>query len=55
MPLWWEIEWIPIVVVGIESGLETILVFSGFIRKEDVDHFPYRPNRILDSVAAIEF
>ncbi|MFQ5796728.1 MAG: HAD-IIA family hydrolase [Candidatus Bipolaricaulia bacterium] len=42
------------VVVGIESGLETILVLTGVTRREDVDRFPYRPTRIVDSVAAIE-
>ncbi|HEX9759236.1 MAG TPA: HAD-IIA family hydrolase [Nitrospiria bacterium] len=42
------------VVVGIESGLETILVLSGVTKKEDIEHFPYRPTRILDSVTSIE-
>jgi NagD protein len=39
------------VVAGIEAGLETILVLSGVTRPEDVDRFPYRPGRIVDSVA----
>jgi NagD protein len=39
------------VVAGIEAGLETILVLTGSTRKEDVSRFPYRPSRILDSIA----
>ncbi|HUD69135.1 MAG TPA: HAD hydrolase-like protein, partial [Acidimicrobiales bacterium] len=39
------------VVAGIESGLETILVMSGVTKPGDVERFPYRPGRIVDSVA----
>jgi NagD protein len=39
------------VVAGIEAGLETILVLTGSTRREDVTKFPYRPSRILDSIA----
>ena len=39
------------VVAGIEAGLETILVLTGVTRREDVERFPYRPDRIVDSVA----
>ncbi len=43
------------VVAGIEAGLETILVLCGSTRREDVRRFPFRPSRILDSIAdAIE-
>ena len=42
------------IVSGVESGMETILVLSGVTRREDVERFPYRPTRILDSVAQIE-
>jgi len=38
------------VVAGIEAGLETILVLTGSTRPEDVDRFPYRPSRILNSI-----
>ena len=41
------------VVAGIEAGMETILVLSGVTREEDVEHFPYRPTRVLPSVASI--
>jgi NagD protein len=39
------------VVAGIEAGLATVLVLSGSTRLEDVERFPFRPGRILDSVA----
>ncbi|HET6521823.1 MAG TPA: HAD-IIA family hydrolase [Geminicoccaceae bacterium] len=42
------------VVAGTESGLETILVLTGHTRREDVARFPYRPGRVLTSVAEIE-
>jgi NagD protein len=39
------------VVAGIEAGLETILVLTGVTTRAMVDRFPYRPSRIVDSVA----
>jgi NagD protein len=39
------------VIAGIEAGLETILVLSGVTTAKDVDGFPYRPSRIVDSVS----
>jgi NagD protein len=42
------------VVAGMEAGMETILVLSGVTRAEDVERFPYRPTRVLPSVAAIQ-
>ena len=41
------------VVAGIEAGLETILVLSGSTRASDVARFPYRPTRIVDSIADV--
>jgi len=38
-------------LAGIEAGLETILVLSGMTQASEVDRFPYRPSRIVDSVA----
>ena len=40
--------------VGIESGLETVLVLSGVSRREDVGRYPYRPTRVAESVAELE-
>jgi NagD protein len=42
------------VVAGIEAGLGTILVLSGVTAQADVERFPYRPDRIANSVAEIE-
>jgi NagD protein len=39
------------VIAGIEAGLATILVLTGVTRREDVERFPYRPGRVVDSVA----
>ena len=39
------------VVAGIEAGLETLLVLTGSTRASDVARFPYRPTRVLDSIA----
>lgn len=41
------------VVAGMEAGMETVLVLTGITRREEVDRFPYRPTRILASVADI--
>lgn len=40
--------------VGLESGMETILVLSGISTRESVLKFPYHPMRIADSVADIQ-
>ena len=40
--------------VGLESGLETVLVLSGVSKPEDVDRYPYRPTRVAGSVAELE-
>ncbi|WP_461024807.1 HAD-IIA family hydrolase [Thalassiella azotivora] len=39
------------VVAGIEAGLRTYLVLTGSTRREQVERFPYRPAKVLDSVA----
>ena len=39
------------IVSGLEAGLRSILVLTGSTRAEDVERFPYRPSRIVDSVA----
>jgi NagD protein len=41
------------VVAGIEAGLETILVLTGSTRAADVSRFPFRPSRVLDSIADV--
>jgi NagD protein len=39
------------VVAGLEAGLETILVLSGVATREAAERFPFRPTRIVRSVA----
>ena len=39
------------VVAGLEAGLETILVLTGVTTRDDAERFPYRPSRIVDSIA----
>jgi NagD protein len=39
------------VVAGIEAGLETILVLTGVTRKDEIARFPFRPNRVVASIA----
>jgi NagD protein len=41
------------VVAGIEAGLETVLVLTGSTRAADVARFPFRPSRVLDSIADV--
>jgi NagD protein len=43
------------IVAGIEAGLDTILVLSGSTKPADIERYPYRPGRVLNSIAeAIE-
>jgi NagD protein len=39
------------VVAGLEAGLHTILVLTGVSTMEDAERYPYRPSRIVPSVA----
>jgi NagD protein len=39
------------IVAGMEAGLETVLVLTGVTGRGMVDRFPYRPSRIVDSIA----
>ena len=41
------------VVAGIEAGLDTILVLTGSTTAADVARFPFRPGRVLDSIADV--
>jgi NagD protein len=43
------------VVAGIEAGLDTILVLTGSTSEADIQKYPFRPGRVLPSIAeAIE-
>ncbi len=39
------------IVAGLEAGLETILVLTGVTGREDAERHPFRPARIVESVA----
>src|SRR6201990_1541694 len=41
------------IVSGLEAGLRTILVGTGSTRPDDVPRFPYRPTRVVESIAAV--
>jgi NagD protein len=41
------------IVAGLEAGLETILVLTGISTTTDIDRHPFRPARIVDSVAEL--
>jgi NagD protein len=41
------------VVAGIEAGLETVLVLTGSTKAEQIDRFPYRPDRVVNSIADV--
>lgn len=41
------------IVAGTEAGMQTILVLTGVTKREQVDRFPYRSTRVLESVAEI--
>jgi len=42
------------IVAGVKKGMKTILVLSGVTHPEDVEHYPYRPTWVLESVAEVE-
>lgn len=39
------------VVAGIEAGLDTILVLTGSTQVDDIQRYPFRPSRVLPSIA----
>ena len=39
------------IVAGLEAGMEAILVLTGISTLEAAERFPYRPSRIVDSIA----
>ena len=41
------------IISGLEAGLRTVLVLTGSTRAEQVEHFPYRPTRVVDSIADV--
>lgn len=41
------------IVAGIEAGLHTVLVLTGISTAEDFQQYPFRPNNVFESVAAL--
>jgi NagD protein len=41
------------IVAGLEAGLEAILVLTGVTTQAETELFPYRPSRIIESVAEL--
>ncbi|MFI1971740.1 HAD-IIA family hydrolase [Streptomyces cinnamoneus] len=39
------------VLAGLEAGMETFLVLTGLTRPEEIDLHPFRPSRVVDSIA----
>ena len=38
------------IVAGIEAGLDTVLVLTGSTTPTDLEQYPYRPGRVLESI-----
>jgi NagD protein len=39
------------VVSGLEAGMHTVLVLTGITQRDETERYPYRPSRIVDSIA----
>jgi NagD protein len=39
------------IVAGLEAGMRTVLVLTGIMQAEEIDRFPYRPGRVVSSIA----
>jgi NagD protein len=39
------------VLAGLESGMATFLVLTGLTSVADIDRYPFRPSRVVDSIA----
>ncbi len=42
------------IIAGIQAGMETVLVLTGVTARNQIGRFPYRPTRVVESVAQIE-
>jgi NagD protein len=41
------------IIAGLEAGLHTVLVLSGVSNRDAVGHYPFRPSRVVSSVAVL--
>lgn len=42
------------IVAGLEAGMRTVLVLSGSTKSNEVDRFPFRAGKVIDSIAALD-
>jgi ribonucleotide monophosphatase NagD (HAD superfamily) len=44
-----------VIIAGIESGIDTVLVLTGITRESDLDlyPYPYRPHYVLKNISEI--
>jgi NagD protein len=40
-------------ISGLEAGLRSVLVLSGSTGEHEVERFPYRPTRVVQSIADV--
>jgi NagD protein len=43
------------ILAGVQAGLQTVLVLTGYSKMEDLEMFPFRPNYIFDSLEKVDF
>ncbi|MCX4575203.1 HAD-IIA family hydrolase [Streptomyces sp. NBC_01571] len=39
------------VLAGLEAGMETYLVLTGLTTRDEIEKYPFRPSRVVDSIA----
>jgi NagD protein len=39
------------VISGMEAGMETVLVLTGITQRSELESFPFRASRVVDSIA----
>jgi NagD protein len=39
------------VLAGLEAGMETFLVLTGLTTPAEIENYPYRPSKVVDSIA----
>ena len=41
------------IVAGLEAGMRTVLVLTGIVQESEIERFPYRPHRVVPSIASL--
>ncbi len=42
------------ILAGVQAGVQTVLVLTGYSKPEDLELYPFRPNYIFDSLAEVK-